>query len=344
MAETSQTPESAQRSRTRPRIPALDGLRGIAILLVVASHLGVSSLGQLGGPGVTVFFVLSGFLITTVLLAEHDSRGRVRLRRFYRARLLRLAPAFVVMFAAVAALELVLYGAVDYWWAPLLEVGNWVSATQGAQALRLLHHTWSLGIEEQFYLIWPLVLIALVSRWGYRGIVAVSAAGMVGSLATTIVLEDSARTAYGTDTNAFNLLAGCLLAGLTMSGPRKAPPFILALGLALIASGSWTGSPVATAALGTVLTIWSATTREHRLMTARPLVAAGTISYGWYLWDYPLSVLVFRSSGPMLVVPLVSLVIAVLSWKFIEQPFLRIKRQLDQVDDVSVKPVPVSST
>ncbi|MBO9523417.1 MAG: acyltransferase [Nocardioidaceae bacterium] len=220
------------------RRPGLDGLRGVAILLVVAAHLGVRSLEFLGGIGVTVFFTLSGFLITALLLDEHDLAGRISMRRFYKRRFFRLAPAFLLMLAIVVPLEFAVSGSAPYWWTTIAEVSNWVSATKGPAPLDLLHHTWSLAIEEQFYLAWPVVLWGLSQRFGRRAVIASGAVG-IGLSLTTALAAHGYRLAFGTDTNASSLLAGCLLAAMMVGrNVRVAPGWTMAvsLGLALI---SW---------------------------------------------------------------------------------------------------------
>ena len=148
--------------------PELDGLRGIAILAVLAAHTGVPGFADGGGgAGVTLFFVLSGYLITSLLLAERDKNGRVDLRAFYVRRALRLLPALAAVLVVVVVLLLaglapaaavadtnyaiVIAGVVAY-------VANWVAVA--GQSIGMLGHTWSLAVEEQFYIVWPAMLLA----------------------------------------------------------------------------------------------------------------------------------------------------------------------------------------
>jgi peptidoglycan/LPS O-acetylase OafA/YrhL len=306
--------------------PGLDGLRGVAILLVVASHLGVKHLEPLGGIGVTVFFTLSGFLITALLLGEIDQTGQVSVGSFYRRRFFRLAPAFLLMLAVVVPLEVGLYGQAPYWWAPLAEVSNWVSATQSPGALLMLHHTWSLSIEEQFYVLWPLLMWASMRMAGRRGVLIVAAGGIVLSMAAGL-LTTGPRHSFGTDVNAVSLLAGCALAALMVDrtvirAPRLAMP--TAVVLVAVAAVGHVPAPLVPAA--TVLAIWTVSTRRTDWLSWAPLRGAGRISYGWYLWNYPVALLAIRGGSSMLLVPLVSLGIALASWYLIEQPASRFGR------------------
>jgi len=222
----------------RPRYwPALDGMRGIAVLLVVAYH-GERSLAPRGGAiGVTMFFTLSGFLITTLLLRERATTGRIGLGRFYWRRALRLLPALVALVAVTCAysaitgnFERTLSGAVPV----LLYVGNWMRTLRDSDGLGLLEHTWSLSVEEQFYLVWPLAVIgaaALVpKRRQAEAVLALAVAGALASLVWRLQLWDpaeprwsAARLYNGTDAVADQLLVGAALAaGLAIWDRRRA--------------------------------------------------------------------------------------------------------------------------
>src|SRR4051794_36677121 len=146
--------------------PALDGVRAFAVLGVIATHAGFSHL-RAGGFGVYVFFVLSGYLITHLLATEREATGRLSLRRFYARRALRLLPALALLLIASAVWALADGGptaertlrGIPF---VALYVGNWANAASpigGDYDLGLLGHTWSLSVEEQFYLLWPLALI-----------------------------------------------------------------------------------------------------------------------------------------------------------------------------------------
>lgn len=306
--------------------PALDGLRGVAILLVVVAHLGMPAVQPLGRAGVTVFFVLSGFLITSLLLQAHQG-GRFSFRRFYWHRALRLLPAFLLLLVVVWPIQYLLHGSVPYWWATLLEAGNWVSATEGPNALGLMHHTWSLAIEEQFYAVWPLLVFLTTRWWGRRGVIVLASVGAGTSLAVSQMLHAGPRVSFGTDTNAAPLLAGCLLAALlvgqhAITAPALAAPsgcLLVGIGCSGVAAG-W---PVVAA--GTVLLIWTVVTRGAAWLAWTPLRFAGRISYGWYLWNYPTALLLIGAGVSVWWGPGASLGLALLSWRYVEQPALRMK-------------------
>ena len=222
------TPVSGGPEPSVNRIPALDGVRALAIALVLLFHGGFSWAGG-GFFGVDVFFVLSGFLITGLLVGEFRQRSGIGLRRFWAHRVRRLVPALLVMLAGVACyaeffappdtLGQLRSDAV----ATLLYGNNWhlVTGTQGYFAAlntpRPLLHTWSLSIEEQFYLVWPLVVLAIM-KWtrSLRVLLMVTVVGAVASAAEMAYLYHGGaginRVYYGTDTRAQALLIGAALA------------------------------------------------------------------------------------------------------------------------------------
>lgn len=190
------------------RIPALDGLRGLAIILVVVSHVG-PAVPLFGGGvvGVTLFFVLSGYLITNILTRQAD-QGGIRFVKFYARRGRRLLPALLV---AVAG-SLIILRDPNWWsaaWPALTYTTNYTLLAD--LNFNYLSHTWSLAVEEHFYLIWPLVVAALPARWRIGGIAALAGTAFVwrGFLYLT---EGFDRIYLGTDGNAAALLTGCLLA------------------------------------------------------------------------------------------------------------------------------------
>src|SRR6478735_1732608 len=229
--------------------PELDGLRGVAIALVVLSHLSrpLSHLRFLGLAGVVVFFVLSGFLITSLLLEERERSGSLDLLGFYRRRALRLAPALVACVVVVGVAGAALGSRLGPTYAPtalvlgaLTWTANWVVAG-GEYAGTALTHTWSLSIEEQFYLVWPpLLLVLLLRRW-QRWLVPALVAGACASAAMRFVLipEGVDRINNGSDTRADALLIGCLVAVLVhRRDPRPSRPVVALLLLATIVGSS----------------------------------------------------------------------------------------------------------
>lgn len=215
-----------------PYQPALDGVRACAVLAVLLFHGGVAALPG-GFLGVDAFFVLSGFLITSLLLAERSSTGRTDLVAFWGRRARRLLPALLLVLATVAvvsrwllpptelpALRLDSLAAVAYLanWRMMFRGGDYFAATGAPSPLQ---HTWSLGIEEQFYLIWPLVFLAAVVVARGRRIrlilLVIALAGAVASALASALLYSPVnvdRDYYGTDTRAVALLVGCGLAVL----------------------------------------------------------------------------------------------------------------------------------
>lgn len=311
--------------------PALDGLRGIAVLAVVLNHAGLLGFAGGGGFGVSLFFVLSGFLITTLLVEERRASGAIDLRRFYGRRIRRLLPALVVLgvvftiagfiagrgvLAAGQALVSVAY------------VGNW------ARILELnvggLQHTWSLAIEEQFYLVWPLALTLLTSRGRILWVVGGLA---VASVALQQLVGGGERAYLGSDTRAFDLLAGVGLALLFTSGRRIRPPrwlqaaALLALPLMIARIGpEWYFDHVALGLWALVAGVMvAAAINGWRWLASPVLVWVGGISYALYLWHYPLYYPPFDLfAGSPLRMPLIvglSFVLAWASTRFIEAPF-----------------------
>ena len=231
------------------RRPALDGIRGLAVALVVVSHVaGVGRLDVLGKVGVTIFFVLSGFLITSLLAEEHETEGHIRIGSFYARRARRLLPALVALVLITLLIQVndgggfirvpMLVGALTY-------SANWVKIS-GADTNDALGHTWSLSVEEQFYLVWPLLLVCLLRitresrlRWVIGAIVVTSSLPLV-----YLAMGDSFdRVLYGSDTRAMPLLVGCLLAFLmhgSTERPRSAVLSILPLALVTVLS-LWIG-------------------------------------------------------------------------------------------------------
>ena len=211
-----------------PHEPALDGMRALAVIAVLLYHGHVSWM-QGGFLGVDVFFVLSGFLITSLLLAEWNGRGAIDLRAFWLRRCRRLLPAMLVVVAAVSAYAAVLAtrDELDELRADTLATlgyaANWRAIAVGDQYGDLfsvpspLQHTWSLAIEEQWYLLWPLVLLGLLFAARRHAAIPLAAIGTM-VLGSTVLMAwvydpaDLARSYYGTDTRCQSLLVGAGLA------------------------------------------------------------------------------------------------------------------------------------
>src|SRR6516225_7968334 len=268
---------------TGRHLPALTGLRGVAVIGVVAYHLqlGWASGGYLG---VDLFFVLSGFLISTLLLEEWAGKGRIDLAAFWGRRARRLLPALFLVVIALA-LYLVLNGLLGGPGAnglvdlsglrgdaisTLLYVNNWhaIYAHQSyfAQfsAPSPLQHTWSLAIEEQFYLVWPLVLLLLLHRtgragrsWRVPGAVLAVSLGVLSAVLMALLFTpgaDPTRVYYGTDTRLFDLMAGATIAFIAAARPQPntnarrtlhvvGPVAAVVLGVFWVTAGTATGLP-----------------------------------------------------------------------------------------------------
>jgi peptidoglycan/LPS O-acetylase OafA/YrhL len=204
--------------------PALDGLRGVAVLAVVATHSKLAS-GWAGDVGVDIFFVLSGFLITSLLIEEWNAFHSISLRRFYARRALRLLPALMVVIAVFVIWHCVANSravaartALDGLNA-LFYSTNWMLALGLRQPVHVFAHTWTLSIEEQFYLTWPLILILLLSRSGSRGsMLRWVVLGIFLFFIERVLITASAPSGlynwlfYGTDARADAMLTGCAAA------------------------------------------------------------------------------------------------------------------------------------
>jgi len=329
--------------------PELDGLRGIAVLIVLASHTRLFGFAVEGGlAGVTLFFVLSGFLITSLLVAEYGRYGRVDLRAFYVRRGLRLLPAMFALLAVVA----VGY-AINTWPSPpapaidnlpisLLTVAfyvpNWAAMTLEAG---VLGHTWSLGVEEQFYLIWPLTLVAGIHVLGPRRMALVALAVAILVTPWRLFLLEStgiARVVDGTDTHADALMLGCVLALLRL----RAPSFMgwLGIGCAVAAGAVWASGEMGLALFLPVATIASVAALAGcpAMLAWRPLAYVGRISYGLYLWHY----LFIWWGWPAPLVIAASIAVAVVSYERLERPFLRLKDRYARASMVENRPTDVA--
>ncbi|RIJ51400.1 acyltransferase [Clavibacter lycopersici] len=282
-------------------MPQLDGLRGVAVSLVIVHH--VTPPVEFGGwIGVHVFFVLSGFLITSLLLREHARTGRVDLVRFYLRRALRLYPPLLTALIVLAPLGTIVSGAVGYVKASGLTASylmNLYTAFTGA-GVQGWGHTWTLALEEQFYLIWPVVF--LLALTGARRSPRV-ATGVLAALAIASVIVGSVPGADPSGVNplmsAGGLALGCVLA-LTRSvwstaarHPLTAPAGMAALVAAVLVGGMDHGAEagLALGVLAAALLLAALVEGGGRIVRAfswAPLVWVGAVSYELYLWHYPL--------------------------------------------------------
>jgi peptidoglycan/LPS O-acetylase OafA/YrhL len=324
-------------------VPALDGVRGLAIISVVGFH--AYGWPHSGTSGVDLFFVLSGFLITTLLLEEHAGRGRISLRAFYARRVRRLAPALVVMLIGVLVLTAAkghaLYGLVCVAQGGFY-VGNFLAAfwphvlgdTNPARAL------WSLAEEEQFYLVWPIALIFALRRASLGAIERVVWLLIVAVAGLTVYKflagAPWTRTYYGPDTRSFDLLVGVGAALAVRKTPAELVERWLApvglLGFAAAAAYFNGGAryvesmvPVGFASLLLVIGVVAhPQTLTARLLSVRPLVYVGKISYSLYLL-HGLILWTFDFKHQPLAIA-ISVALASLSYRYVERPF-RVRRR-----------------
>ena len=329
----------------------IDGLRAVAVIAVFLHHLG-SSLLPGGFVGVDIFFVISGFLITSQVFSE-VKRNAFSLKGFYQRRINRIVPALVTVLLATVILGAFILSPVDlvrlnvsallsllgvsnvYIW---VKYGNYFAADASEAPLL---HTWSLGIEEQFYVIWPLFIV-LLYRLAPRYVLPVLAIGVVAAVGVSEYATGVFATAayYLLPTRFFELMLGGLL-GIYLHQPRvigKLAAHGLALAgylligfslFALNANSTFPGFNALIPCLGAALLILAGSGDRHsRLLTSRPMVFIGLISYSLYLWHWPL-IAYLNYLGIAIDLPVATLLIAAsillswLSWRFVEVPFRR---------------------
>jgi peptidoglycan/LPS O-acetylase OafA/YrhL len=319
----------------------IDGLRAIAVLAVVLGH----ALGRGAGyVGVDIFFVISGYLITSLLLAEQAANGRIRLAHFYARRVRRILPAAAVTIVVTMLLcwcllppDELAHSAQSAAAASVFAANLFFQLHSGGyfdsdSATMPLLHLWSLSVEEQFYFFWPALLPFLRSRRAIGVLV-------VASLAFALVLESRSPQAafYQMPARLWELAVG---AWLVAAPPRRgAPPRWLGmLGIAimlvsiLLPVGDWRLANVVAAVLGSALLLYSLHEGAgNRLLASAPMVGIGLVSYSFYLWHWPLLAL-YRATSPEgqgvgapLALCLLALLLAIVSWRYVEQPFRRMR-------------------
>ncbi|HKS14323.1 MAG TPA: acyltransferase family protein, partial [Pseudomonas sp.] len=329
----------------------IDGLRAVAVLAVLVHHLGATWLPG-GFIGVDIFFVISGFLITSQVFAQ-VREGRFSLREFYQRRINRIVPALVTVLLACVTIGAVLLSPVDlmrldasalyslvgvsniYIW---LKYGNYFAADASEAPLL---HTWSLGIEEQFYVIWPL-LVLLVYRMAPRHLLLVMGGGVLIAVGLSQYATGVFATAsyYLLPTRFFELMLGGWL-GIYLQQPRSigrlralgctAAGYLLIGQSLLLLDGNepFPGFNALWPCLGVALLIYAgAGEGRSPLLSSRPMVFIGLISYSLYLWHWPLIAYlnyleVPITSGVACALVAAAVLLAWLTWRFVEVPFRR---------------------
>lgn len=351
--------------KKRRYITGLDGIRAIAVIMVLAYHLKLA-LFKSGFLGVTVFFVLSGYLITGILISEVEEEGTIDLKNFWLRRIRRLVPAVmsmavVIIFVSTVVNRVIFTKGCKDFLASVLGFNNWwqifnkVSYFEAAGVPSPFTHCWSLAIETQFYLIYPLILLGIYklakSRGEGRAKRGLLFAGVTLLLALISVIlmivlfdpqQDASRVYYGTDTRAFSLLFGALLAILWdyRMVPRRlsasvnmvlgSVSFAVLLVMTIAINGSsnfWYRGGQFVGTILTVLVIYTVSGRKtwlSRFLSNPVLKWIGDRSYSIYLWHYPIILLIskgIKASWWITLIEIVlSVVLAELSYRFIETP------------------------
>lgn len=351
--------------KKRRYITGLDGIRGIAVIMVLAYHLKLA-LFKSGFLGVTVFFVLSGYLITGILISEVEEEGTIDLKNFWLRRIRRLVPAVmsmavVIIFVSAVVNRIIFTKGCKDFLASVLGFNNWwqifnkVSYFEAAGVPSPFTHCWSLAIETQFYLIYPLILLGIYklvkSRGEGRAKRGLLFAGVTLLLALISVIlmivlfdpqQDASRVYYGTDTRAFSLLFGALLAILWeyRMVPRRlsasvnmvlgSVSFAVLLVMTIAINGSsnfWYRGGQFFGTILTVLMVYAVSGRKtwlSRFLSNPVLKWIGDRSYSIYLWHYPIILLIskgIKASWWITLIEIVlSVVLAELSYRFIETP------------------------
>ncbi len=341
--------------------PEIDGMRAIAVVSVMIYHLKISigdtTLLKGGFLGVDLFFVLSGFLITQILIREFNTAGSISIRQFYWRRAKRILPPLlaVMLVSLPAAWIILLPSELERFSLSLLSALAFISnafwffelSEYGAQSglLQPFLHTWSLAIEEQYYIVFPPLLILLMRRWSLRSALWVMVAAALISLVASEVLTEvhSSLSFYSPTSRAWELLAGSILAALTLLNPtallggvlqRVVPALSLVVffaclftfDLAKLAHPGVLTLPVILATCGL---IWFMKPGDPvtEALAARPVVYIGKLSYSLYLWHFPvfafgrLTTLGSPTVSDMALWVLLTFVLSVASYYLVEKPF-----------------------
>lgn len=334
----------------RGRLQGLDLLRGGAIVLVILRHSWEGTFGWAGIVGVVAFFTLSGYLITGVLIRDIQRYGYVRYGHFYRNRVLRLIPAMVFLLIVFVIVEGIanLSGSRDQVVTSVVVALLYVMNIPGIpHGIPVLGHLWTLANEEQFYLVWPLVLVLGV-RFRRLGVFVIGAAIviMLGLVATILANSPTVENVYSHPAAwTISMVIGAAAQlwrgriSVVLAGVRASVAAIIAM-LVLVGMSFFpeskdspltylVGGPVI--GIMTVALIWKLRDWAVAPLALRPLVWLGTVSYAAYLWNFPIREWLRNAGIPgwELWTIVLTLVAATVSWFVVERPFIAIKRKLD---------------
>lgn len=300
----------ATRSLNPPRAlaysPALDGIRAVAILLVMLFHARVPGF-EAGFVGVDVFFVLSGYLITTILLAERERSGAIQWRRFVLRRIFRLAPALAALCLGMLVLSAWTWPSTVSPWLEVALAMTYLSdlTVSPLNVPQALGHSWSLSVEEHFYLVWPAALLMLPRGRPQSVALAILGLYLLASVWRVGLLVDGTawrEVYFRLDTRLSGLMFGGLLSALVWAGvpgwlPGRVILVLSVVGAAVVlATGEWrdphmlvVGVPVIEiATAGVILACLSGRGLLRALLSSGVMVWLGKLSYGLYLWHYPI--------------------------------------------------------
>jgi peptidoglycan/LPS O-acetylase OafA/YrhL len=311
--------------------PDLDGLRAVAVGLVIVSHAHWPWPNNGGDVGVTAFFVLSGYLITTILVAQQERTGRIDLVAFYRRRIARLAPALLGLLAFTVVVGVAI-GLTSEWQLGLISclgyISNWVQVA--GINIDPLGHTWSLAIEEQFYLVWPLALILLRGR-----MVAVALVGILAASVLRLVATGDFEY-FSTFTRADAILLGCVVA---VARPRV-PAMAAVLGVAMMVAVTLI-DPVHDIAIPATM-IATVAVIAGRFEALGVLAPIGLRAYSLYLWNYPMYLL-FGAIGA--VAPLMTFLVGEISYRLLEARWIHRggRRSVTTVAPASERVIPAET-
>lgn len=335
-------------------LPHIDGLRGFAVLAILLFHLDLAFVPG-GFVGVDIFFVISGYLITGIIAREMTA-GTFALGKFYARRIKRIFPALFVMLALTSVAAVLFLGVTQFsdFFGALRKAAGQISNFYFARETDYfatghdhspLLHTWSLGVEEQFYLLWPMVMLLTVRFWGLAkcGVVLGVIAAVSLGISEYLVRHDAMQAFYMLHARAWELAIGGMIAlnvfpmlktETARNGIGLAGIALLVAGVLLLTPEQFPGVKAVVPVLGAALFIYAGhdgAGRVHKVMAVKPLLWTGLISYSLYLWHWPV-IAFYKNFYEVALTPTVQVsmlvaafVLAMVCYRYVEQPFRRIE-------------------